>query len=108
MKHIPIALLIAGLFAFSCSVLMPTDSVKGTITEVATSQPIEGVTVTVETVYSTKQYSATTDANGYYEISNIMKGGGLVLKAEKVGYVAVSDGFGEGNHTKNYQMAKTS
>jgi hypothetical protein len=97
-----------GIFLnFSCSILMSTDSVKGTITDEDTSQPIEGVSVTVETVYSPKQYNTKTNTNGYYEIKNITKGGGLVLTAEKNDYNSISDGFEEGDHTKNYKMKKT-
>ncbi len=100
-------IIIVGLSSFSCSVLMLTDSVKGTITDADTAQPIEGVLVTVETVYSPSQYTTTTDTNGYYEINNIISGGGLVLKAEKEGYITINDGFDVGNHTKDYQMVKT-
>ena len=108
LKPFVLGIIVIVTFSFiSCSTLLGTDSVKGTITDADTGEPIEGVLVTVESLYSSKQYTTTTDADGYYEINDIIMGGGLALQAEKEGYIAIYDSFDDGNHTKNYQMTKS-
>ncbi len=100
-------IIIVALILISCDSVISTDSVEGTITDAASGKAIQGINVTVEEIYSTKQYSGTTDADGYYKIKDIKKGAGLYLTAEKSGYLSIADSFDGGNLTKNYQMTKS-
>jgi len=66
---------------FTTSILTATGLIRGTVTDAATDEPIEGVTVCTE-----HGFVATTDEDGFYQIDNAPAEIEFDITASKLGY----------------------
>jgi len=83
---------------------VPTGDISGTVTDETTNLPIEGAVVTIT---SGPSGSDTTDANGFYSITNIETGTNYRVTATASGYTnEVSGNFNltTSGHTENLAM----
>ncbi|MFH5884397.1 carboxypeptidase-like regulatory domain-containing protein [Halalkalibaculum sp. DA3122] len=91
-KNIVVRILLAVVFFMLAlgSATAQTASVRGLINDAQSGQPLEGANVVLQLTDTRQVKGRATDANGFYQISNITPGN-YVLRISYVGYMPYQD-----------------